>query len=362
MSWIKVSLINVIVLIGLLITAEVGLRIVWTGYKCISQICDFSRLTRTLIYEADFTETNIGLSTYDEILGYKPTPDFSASINASNWDNKQVTIESNGFRSNGNADNVRLSSISKILTVGDSFTFGDQVNDAETWSACLELKTNRETLNAGVFGYGTAQAIKRASSVTKKLNIDTVILSIYVNSDFYRDRLKFRSGFPRPAVILREGEILYADVPSIDSSGTKWKPTHSSILKFLDSSSMVGIRIINYVGYDVTGMTRTELHPDAASIEQIIQFSIDEFSKLDAKEKIIVLQYELSDFPHLQTHVEKIRDKVLSESRTKEIPVIDTYTRLQKELLSTSKEIWRGHHTAYGNLIVCDEIYRHIQI
>ena len=47
----------------------------------------------------------------------------------------------------------------------DFGVFGDQVNDHETWPACLEKKTNRLTLNGGVFGYSSSQAIKRASEI-----------------------------------------------------------------------------------------------------------------------------------------------------------------------------------------------------
>jgi hypothetical protein len=49
-----------------------------------------------------------------------------------------------------------------VLVVGDSFTFGDQVSDDETWPACLEATLHRGVDNGGVFGYGAAQALRRA--------------------------------------------------------------------------------------------------------------------------------------------------------------------------------------------------------
>jgi len=364
MSWIKVTLINTIVFIGILIAAEIGLRIIWTGYKCFSNKCDFTKVSMVEIYYGRFTESNIGLSTYDKILGYKPTVGFSDRINARGWDNNLVTIDSSGFRSNGN-NNVKLNDKENILVVGDSMPFGDQVSDTETWPSCLELKTNRKTFNAGVFGYGAAQAVRRASLVTQQKKINTIILSVSVNDDFNRDRLKFRDGFPRPAVIKTSGEgrLSYANVPSIDSVGTKWQPESIiySIFKFLEPYSMISNRIVNTFQIDIANKLRNEVHPNAASIEEIVKFSIDEFSKLDVVNKLIVLQYTASDFPNLTPDVTQIREQVLLRSKQKNIKAIDTYTSLKKELLNSSKSsVWNGHHTPYGNLIICNEIFNHI--
>jgi len=358
MSWIKVLSVNIFVLLGLLITAEVGSRIAWTAYQCYYRACDFSRMLNLKIFDSGSTEKNIGLSTYNEFLGYIPTAAFSAIINTDGWQNVLVTIDRNGFRSNGN-NSTDLNKKSLILTVGDSFTFGDQVSDTETWPSCIELKTNQETLNAGVFGYGTAQAVRRASFVTRRQNIETVILSVLVNNDFHRDRLRFRSGFPRPAVIRSEQGLSYADVPPIDSSGTNWQPNgESAILSNFSHYSYLLTKVIPVIGIDVTGMRRTETHENAADLGQVIHFAVREFSNLDATNKFIVLQYSQTDFPNLQPEVVQLKEQLLSEARLESIPVIDTYNRLQLELSNNSNDIWNSHHTAYGNALVCDEIYQ----
>jgi len=364
MSWIRVLLLNFFVLSGLLIAIEASLRLYWTARACYTNECDFSRLLNLEIYDDAFTEKNFGLSKYHETVGYIPNPGFKSRINASGWDNILVTIDSEGFRATG-VDNMEISDKRVILTIGDSFTFGDQVNDTETWPSCVERRTNRKTLNAGVFGYGVAQAVRRASLILKEKEVDTVILGILIPYDFNRERLVFKDGFPRPAVIQGENDLLYAEVPPIDSPGTKWKPDELiRTLSVVKNSSMLLAHVLSSLGIDTTGMNRTEVHENAANIDKIVAFSIKEFSSLNVQNKFIVIQYLSKDLPNLNTEAERIKQMLLSEAQSAGIPVIDTYERLLVEIPVSEKNIWyvlRGHHTAHGNDIVCDEIFQVIQ-
>lgn len=361
MSWIRLLFVNFFVLVGLLIAIEASARLAWTVRSCYTAGCDFSRLVNLKIYDRGFTEANIGLSTYHETIGYVPTPGFTSRISAHGWDNKLVTIDAEGFRSSG-VDNIEISDERLILTIGDSFTFGDQVNDTEAWPSCLENRTNRKTLNAGVFGYGTAQAIRRASLILKEKEIGTVILSVLINDDFHRDRLVFRSGFPRPAVIQGENGLLYSEVPPIESHGTKWQPDEfKNHLSVVSNSSILLSKIFQGLDLDTSGMRRTEVHEKAANVDKIVAFSIKEFSNLNVQNKFIVLQYGSTDFPNLNTEAERIKNMLLSEAKLAGIPIIDTYERLLEEIPVSEKKIWNGHHTAHGNDIVCDEIFQAIK-
>ena len=110
----------------------------------------------------------------DPLLGYKPRSGFSGKKNP--W-GTTLNLADHGIRSNGTslcADKPRPS----ILCVGDSFTFGDGVNDHETWPAYLEDITGICVWNAGVFGYGLDQAILRAEQLVPILKPSLVIVSI----------------------------------------------------------------------------------------------------------------------------------------------------------------------------------------
>ena len=336
---------------------------VWLGQPVLlHEFADFSKLSSFKIYQDAATQENIGLSTYNDFVGYIPTAGFTSQINARGWQDVLVTIDPEGFRATGN-NSTDLKEQKIILTVGDSFTFGDQVSDSETWPSCIELRTNRRTLNAGVFGYGAAQAVRRAYMITQQRNVDTVILSIFINDDFNRDRMRFRSGFPRPAVIQSENGLSYADPPAIDSIGTKWQPSHTiRILLVAKNYSYLLTKIFSEIGFDKNRMMwRTEIHDNAADIDQIIKFTVREFSSLDVTNKFIVLQYGEADLPSLAPEVARIKELLLYQAQLADIPVIDTYNRLKVEWTSSESNIWNGHHTAHGNDIVCDEIYKFIQ-
>ena len=361
MNWIKILIINILITLALLLFVEFVARAAWTVKNCYMKSCDFSRLSNLKIYGDSLSEKNIGLTTYDNFVGYIPSAGFASRISAGGWEDELVTIDQNSFRATGN-DSSEITDNSVILTIGDSFTFGDQVSDSETWPSCIERRTKRRTLNAGVGGYGAAQAVRRASVITQQRIVDTAILSVFLRTDFHRDRMKFRTGFPRPAVIQSEDGLSYAEVPPINSPGTKYQPGEKfRIVLSAQKYSLLINKLIGWVGFDATGMRRAEIHDNAAEIDQIIEFTVRELSNISATFKFIVLQYAQHDFPELNSESERIKALLLSRAQLENIPVIDTYNRLEAELTVSERNIWYGHHTPYGNQLVCDEIYQAIQ-
>ncbi|MEZ6036071.1 MAG: hypothetical protein R3F29_01235 [Planctomycetota bacterium] len=108
----------------------------------------------------------------DDTLGYAPKPDFASHDN--HW-GTQVTIDGDGLRSNG--DGPRPDG-PLIVAVGDSFTFGDQVDDDETWPAALERQLGRPVKNGGVFGYSLTQTVLRGEQLMDRLHPEVLIVSM----------------------------------------------------------------------------------------------------------------------------------------------------------------------------------------
>lgn len=72
----------------------------------------------------------------------------------------------------------------RILTLGDSFTFGWGVNDIETWPKLLEknlkiLGKRVEVINAGVPGIELTKETQVCQAYATRFNVDAILLEVY---------------------------------------------------------------------------------------------------------------------------------------------------------------------------------------
>lgn len=92
----------------------------------------------------------------------------------------------------------------RIVCFGESFVFGHEVADDETWEARLEALDERlEVLNFGVSGYGVDQSLLRFRSVGRDLGAEVAVLGLNVTSigrNVNRLRLHLRPEHPRASV------------------------------------------------------------------------------------------------------------------------------------------------------------------
>ncbi|HEV3161809.1 MAG TPA: hypothetical protein VGZ89_17755 [Xanthobacteraceae bacterium] len=345
-QWAKIIVVNLMVFLFLLIAAEILLRSIWTVRSCIESECDFSRIAGLKVRTID-RATDIGLTRLDELLGYVPREGFSATINAAGWVNGKVTIRKDGFRSNGAEPPLPAD----VLVVGDSYTFGDHVSDNETWPACLERKLGRGVDNGGVMGYGTAQALRRASLKLAEKSYATLVLSTVVGSDFERDRLSYRGGFPKPAVIHTKNGIAWSAVPDPNTPGTKFNPLHHEALSFVyERSEILAVMLDRFFpNNNIVGDRLTIVHQNAADENEIVYWTLRKFSKLEIKNKILLLQYG-----NVDTEKRKLILRIANELSLKVIDTSDVLRNAKKN------ELWYyGHHTPFGNELVCSYLFEH---
>lgn len=145
----------------------------------------------------------------DAALGYTPRPDFAGTSHAG----ERVTTDGDGLRRNGA---VPPAGEKCVITVGDSFTWGDQVDDDATWPAQLEKRLGRPVKNGGVFGYSFVQAILRAEDLLARFPADTLVVSL-IPDDLSRCEYSKRYT-PAPWFDLHDGEIVLQNSPVQDTS------------------------------------------------------------------------------------------------------------------------------------------------
>lgn len=116
--------------------------------------------------------------------GYAPAPNQKLI----RFNNKKVTIDSNGFRKGSETNNTN----NKIYFLGDSVTYGGSyIDDDELFSEnfCKKINQNSKKkvncYNGGVNAYGFENIIERYKSIKK--NKDTFFIITLIPGDFSRN-------------------------------------------------------------------------------------------------------------------------------------------------------------------------------
>jgi len=100
----------------------------------------------------------------------------------------------------------------RIVTLGDSYTFGDEVSDDETYSQYLErFLPDTEVMNFGLSGYGHDQMLLYLEQEGVKYHPDVVLIG-YVWFDIFRNLAEFTS-YSKPRFELRGKELRLTNMP-----------------------------------------------------------------------------------------------------------------------------------------------------
>ncbi len=176
----------------------------------------------------------VGRLEYHPRLGWIPRPGRFGG----DWTSD---VDAFGLRSNGRS----ISTTSRpILAVGDSFTFGDEVDDSETWAAHLEAALDTRVLNAGVGAYGIDQAVLRAEPLLDEYRPDVVILS-FISDDINRTEFSY---YPygrgwKPYFELANGLLSLRNVPVPERPAPRRLQSLRRVLGYSDLANLVLRRI-----------------------------------------------------------------------------------------------------------------------
>jgi hypothetical protein len=194
----RAGLVLLSILAGLLVL-ELGLRASTWGY--LFAWSNFVLDARKVLAERD-----AGRYAPDERLGYVPRPGYAAP---------GMTIDAAGLRHTGNG---AATTGAPILAVGDSFTFGDEVSDPETWPAELQQITGRRVLNGGVSGYGFDQIVLRAEQLAEREHLaardkPSDIVVAFIADDIRRTEMRRLWSADKPWFVMAGGKLELRGVP-----------------------------------------------------------------------------------------------------------------------------------------------------
>jgi len=306
----------------------------------------------------DFQKNRRGPKNYptvfDPSLGWIPKPHIQSS---SKDGTVRITILHDGLRSNGHSLPQGRDKPA-ILVVGDSFTFGEEVTDFETWPALLEKTLGLKVFNGGVAGFGMDQIVLRGEILSRKLRPHLLILS-FILQDLYRCELSLFDHTPKPFFKIENQKILYVPIPSIPGK------RHGNI----KSQGLNGVQ--RYLGYsfladflmkrwDTRAWYGKDLKIEHKEGERVSCLLMERLGKWATQEKISVLvmaQYGLDIHPkHSQ-----VSEKVLQCAKKNGIKTLNLYSTIFP-LKNLGKFYWKplGHMTGKGNQVIAETLARAI--
>jgi hypothetical protein len=128
-------------------------------------------------------EDTIPLSGHHPVLGWSPKPHMHTD---------KVRINSQGIRAEHDYSHAVDPRVIRVSAFGDSFTFGSEVDNEETWERQLEgLDSHFEVLNFGMGAYGLDQAYLRYLQDGVPFNSDIVVIG-FMSENIYRNLNVFR--------------------------------------------------------------------------------------------------------------------------------------------------------------------------
>lgn len=155
------------------------------------------------------------------------------------WSNRPGSWERTGYVTTVDADRRRTAPpgpaepARRILTIGDSFTFGDEVGDADAWPNRLATAlTDDAIVNLGVLSYGHDQILLRYEEEGRALDADLVILG-FASCDITRNVLGFSNWFkPRFRLDGDDLVLVGSPVPEPETwiQAFEWRPRVLDVL------------------------------------------------------------------------------------------------------------------------------------
>lgn len=273
---------------------------------------------------------------FDPLLGWVPKENFRLKNEFGS-----LTFNSLGIRSKNEYQTAKNKNL-RIVSIGDSFTYGECVADDETYSAYLEhYIESSEVLNFGVHGYGLDQMYLRLLNALK-YSPDIVIVG-FVNSDISRNMLYFREYF-KPRIILKNNELFITNVP-LASPDSYSKKKHLLILDYLEM-------LIKAVEFRFNSQ---KIEAQKSDLSQKILTEM--YSKTVKKSALFYLLYlpNLDEVKNDKAQPHHIYQKFCEQHKMK---CIDPTSALNKLLKSAKdpEKLFRCHYSKEVHNIIANEL------
>lgn len=260
---------------------------------------------------------------HDDLLGYVPRPGYSTPKGYAAPD---IRFDAAGYRI---GSDVPAAGGDPILALGDSYTYGEEVNNGETWPSILEALTGRKVLNAGVAGYGFDQIVLRAGLLAPTVHPSAVVVS-FIADDLRRTEASRLWSADKPWFEIDNGELVLRGVPvppRTDPARTlgvlQWAFGRSYLVDFV-------LRRLNLME-DWFG-DHIRVHPAGTGerIGCLLTERLGDLQRTSGKPWLLVAQYDPYVFRGGGLEQRRLTGLVLDCARARGLEVLDTYDAIAR--------------------------------
>ena len=295
---------------------------------------------------------------YDERLGWQMKPNLrSPSTNTGAY----------GVRLPGSKD--RTLPIGGILASGDSFTFGSDVSDAESWPAYLETTIGVPVVNAAVPGWGTDQIVMHAEEMLDIARPQTLIVD-FLWYDIGRAEEEINFGAYKPYYTVEDSRLVLHNVPVPPFEG---RVHELGLVRGLLGYSYAiywaagRLSFDRWLGSINTQHQRATPGGTGERITCLLLQRLKERTDRSGMRLIMVMEYGVGDFGRPQP---KAAAAVVSCAGEMGVETVDTWTSLAeihakdqallRSLFIVQESGW-SHMSADGNRLVAAAIAQQVQ-
>jgi len=245
----------------------------------------------------------------------------------------------------GSRGKNKINSNKKVLFYGDSFCFGEGVDDEETIPAFFEKKfKNIKSINYGVHGYGIDQQYLFLKDTISKHNPNLTCF-IIVDNDFRRNFMDFRD-YAKPKFILKDGKIVLTNTP-VPKPEDILKNKKLSLLKLLLEFPK---HFLIYYGI-IEKRERT-------NISNLILDKIKEETKKQNSELIFIY---INDARRNWWYKSYIDSYFIKTFKRKNIRYLYLEEIFGKKKLNSLFDTLSGHFSAEGNKLIAEKLAEYIK-
>jgi hypothetical protein len=287
---------------------------------------------------------------YDAYLGYVPKPGRYVGTFV-------ATVTPEGLRRSAGKPPAG----DAVLAIGDSFVFGDDVNDNESWPAYLESMLSRPVFNGGVFGYGLDQAVLRAELLIEELRPKTVVISL-IADDLERCEMSYRYCW-KPYFQIVNGALHRENDPVPMAP----RPISYAVLHGALSYSYLAHAVFRRAApsWWYLGRSETRVHHDGEKVGMLLVDRLARYAQKHSTNVLVVSQCD--GFLDADSLV-----PILAGARASGMETLDVAGELRR-LLSDDEELHNqfytnrrggligGHHSSSGNRWVARRVAAHLK-